>query len=190
MARYIFFVIFIFFYSNVLKADSRIELISKLIIKFNNIENFQFNFIQKNKNLIETGNCFIKYPKKLICRYDGKEGKEIVIRNKTLAIVKRTYEKVYFYRISNSVFNILLDKKKIISKIKKLKKIKKVKNFYLIVFENKNSSKLKLYLDIKTLNIAGWETSGFDQQKTAFKILNIKINTDIKEKFEIPDFNN
>ena len=58
------------------------------------------------------------------------------------------------------------------------------------MFENKNSSKLKLYLDIKTLNIAGWETSGFDQQKTAFKILNIKINTDIKEKFEIPDFNN
>lgn len=189
MTKYIFFIIYIF-YSNIIFADSKIELINKLELKFNSIENFQFNFIQTNENLIETGSCFIRYPQRLICRYNGEEGKEIIIRNKFLAIIKRKYEKVYPYRISNSAFNILLDKTKIISKIKNLEKIKKKKHFYLIEFENKDASKLKLFLDVKTLNIAGWETTGFDQQKTIFKILNLKINVDNKEKFKIPDFNN
>ena len=55
MTKYIFFIIYIF-YSNIIFADSKIELINKLELKFNSIENFQFNFIQTNENLIETKN--------------------------------------------------------------------------------------------------------------------------------------
>ena len=69
----------------------KILLVSFLIINFNNIalssmkesivnnliniENLSFNFEQNINGKIETGNCIIKYPKKIFCEYDKSNGK-------------------------------------------------------------------------------------------------------------------
>ena len=118
MFKYIFILFFIFF--NSAFANSNDEIINKLTKKFTSINNLQFNFIQKTEGISETGNCFLQYPKNLICRYDGDEGKEIVIKNNTLAIIKRKYKRVYPYRVSNSPFTTLLDKEKILGHIQSL----------------------------------------------------------------------
>jgi len=46
-----------------------------------------------------------------------------------------------------------------------------------------------LFIDKETFNIAGWETTGYDQQPTSFIIKNSQTNVNTKEKFEIPNFN-
>ena len=188
MFRYILISFFIFF--NSAFANSNDEIINKLTKKFTSINNLQFNFIQKTEGISETGNCFLQYPKNLICRYDGNEGKEIVIKNNTLAIIKRKYKRVYPYRVSNSPFTTLLDKAKILDHIKSLENIENQNNQYIISFTNQNVSTIKLYIDQTTLNISGWETAGYDQQKVIFKVLNPQINIENKEKFEIPNYSN
>ena len=157
MFRYILISFFIFF--NSAFANSNDEIIKKLTKKFTSINNLQFNFIQKTGGISETGNCFLQYPKNLICRYDGNEGKEIVIKNNTLAIIKRKYKRVYPYRVSNSPFTTLLDKAKILDHIKSLENIENQNNQYIISFTNQNISTIKLYIDQTTLNISGWETA-------------------------------
>ena len=159
MFRYILISFFIFF--NSAFANSNDEIINKLTKKFTSINNLQFNFIQKTEGISETGNCFLQYPKNLICRYDGNEGKEIVIKNNTLAIIKRKYKRVYPYRVSNSPFTTLLDKEKILGHIQSLENIENQNNQYIISFTNQNISTIKLYIDQTTLNISGWETAGY-----------------------------
>ena len=63
-------------------------------------------------------------------------------------------------------------------------------NQYIISFTNQNVSTIKLYIDQSTLDISGWETAGYDQQKVTFKVLNPQINIENKEKFEIPNYSN
>ena len=184
------FIFIIFFFTSSFAFANNNEIVNKLTKKFTSINNLQFNFIQKTEGISETGNCFLQYPKKLICRYDGNEGKEIVIKNNTLAIIKRKYKRVYPYRVSNSPFTTLLDKEKILDHIKSLENIENQNNQYIISLTNQNISTIKLYIDQTTLNISGWETAGYDQQKVIFKVLNPQINIENKEKFEIPNYSN
>ena len=171
------------------KAESNKEIIQKIRDKFENINNIQFDFIQTNNKLVEKGSCYLSYQKKLICRYQGDEQKEIIVKNNTLIVIKKRYQKIYYYRISNSVFETILDKKKIINQIKQIKEIKEKNNLFVIEFKNKeNISFLQLFIDKKNLDIAGWETAGYDKQSTSFIIRNSQINTNIKEKFEVPNF--
>jgi len=184
------FIFIIFFFTSSFASANNNETIDKLVKKFTSINNLQFNFIQKTEGTSETGNCFLQYPKKLICRYDGNEGKEIIIKNNTLAIIKRKYKRVYPYRVSNSPFTALLDKEIILTHIQNLQDIENKNNQYVITFANKNVSTVKLYIDQTTLNINGWETTGYDQQKVSFRVLNPQINVENSEKFEIPNYTN
>ncbi|KFX72263.1 MAG: hypothetical protein FF85_00665 [alpha proteobacterium QL1] len=55
-------------------------------------------------------------------------------------------------------------------------------------YNDDKSSYLQLFLNKVTLDIEGWESTGYDQQTTNFTIKNSQINIDSNEKFEIPDF--
>lgn len=171
------------------KAESNQEIIQKITNKFNGINNIQFDFIQTNNGLIEKGSCYISYTKKLICRYLGDEQKEIIIKNNTLIVIKKKYQKIYYYRMANSVFATILDKKKIIKQINQIRKIKIKDNNFVIEFkDNENATSVQLFINKDTFNIAGWKTAGYDQQPITFIIKNNQTNVNTKEKFEVPDF--
>ena len=171
------------------KAENSQEIIQKITNKFVSINNIQFDFIQTNSELIEKGSCFLSYTKKLICRYLGDEQKEIIIKNNTLIIIKKKYQKIYYYRMANSVFATILDKKKIIKQINQTRKITiKDNNFVIELKNNERAGSVLLFINKDTFNIAGWETAGYDQQPTSFIIKNSQTNVNTKEKFEVPNF--
>lgn len=189
MIKKIIFLPLFFFMSVFAQSKNNEDFVEKFITKFKTINNIKFDFVQTNDGIIETGNCFISYPKKIICRYLGSDRKEVIIKNNTLAVIKRKYRRVYYYRVTNSPFDTILDKGKIIEQIKNIKNILVKNNLLTIEFSNpKDNSSLQLFVNKDTLDIAGWETIGYDQQPISFYIKNSKINVNIKEKFEIPNF--
>ena len=171
------------------KAESSKEIIQKIASRFDDINNIQFDFIQTSNGLVEKGSCYLSYAKKLICRYLGDEQKEIIIKNNTLIVIKKKYQKIYYYRMANSVFATILDKKKIIKQINQIRKIAiKDDNFVVEFKNNENAGSVRLFINKDTFNIAGWETAGYDQQPTSFIIKNSQTNVNTKEKFEVPNF--
>ena len=189
MLKKISLLIFFFVISISAKAESNKEIIQKIASRFDDINNIQFDFIQTNNELIEKGSCFLSYTKKLVCRYLGDEQKEIIIKNNTLIVIKKKYQKIYYYRMANSVFTTILDKKKIIKQINQIRKIAIKDNNFVVEFKNnENAGSVRLFINKDTFNIAGWETAGYDQQPTSFIIKNSQTNVNTKEKFEVPNF--
>ena len=189
MLKKISLLIFFFVISISAKAESNKEIIQKIASRFDDINNIQFDFIQTSNGLVEKGSCYLSYAKKLICRYLGDEQKEIIIKNNTLIVIKKKYQKIYYYRMANSVFATILDKKKIIKQINQIRKIKIKDNNFVIDFKNnENAGSVRLFINKDTFNIAGWETAGYDQQPTSFIIKNSQTNVNTKEKFEVPNF--
>ena len=183
----IFFIFFLF--SSISYSDENNDLIEKFLTKFKSINNIEFNFIQTSADMVEKGKCFLSYPKKLICRYEGDDGKEIIVKNNTLVIVKRKFQRVYYYRVANSPFATILDKNKIINQIKNINEIKNENNILILKFSSDpESPNLHLFITKDTLDIAGWKTTGYDSQIVDFKITNSQKNVENKEKFEIPNF--
>ena len=189
MLKKISLLIFFFVISISAKAESNKEIIQKIASRFDDINNIQFDFIQTSNGLVEKGSCYLSYAKKLICRYLGDEQKEIIIKNNTLIVIKKKYQKIYYYRMANSVFTTILDKKKIIKQINQIRKIAIKDNNFVIEFKNnENAGSVRLFINKDTFNIAGWETAGYDQQPTSFIIKNSQTNVNTKEKFEVPNF--
>ena len=183
----IFFIFFLF--SSISYSEKNNDLVEKFLTKFKSINNIEFNFIQTSADMVEKGKCFLSYPKKLICRYEGDEGKEIIVKNDALVIVKRKFQRVYYYRVANSPFATILDKNKIINQIKNINEIKSENNILILKFSSDpESSSLDLFVTKDTLDIAGWKTTGYDSQIVDFKITNSQKNVENKEKFEIPNF--
>ena len=189
MLKKISLLIIFFVISISAKAESNKEIIQKIASRFDDINNIQFDFIQTSNGLVEKGSCYLSYAKKLICRYLGDEQKEIIIKNNTLIVIKKKYQKIYYYRMANSVFATILDKKKIIKQINQIRKIEIKDNNFVIEFkDNENATSVRLFINKDTFNIAGWETAGYDQQPTSFIIKNSQTNVNTKEKFEVPNF--
>ena len=189
MLKKISLLIIFFVISISAKAESNKEIIQKIASRFDDINNIQFDFIQTSNGLVEKGSCYLSYAKKLICRYLGDEQKEIIIKNNTLIVIKKKYQKIYYYRMANSVFATILDKKKIIKQINQIRKIKIKDNNFVVEFKNnENAGSVRLFINKDTFNIAGWETAGYDQQPTSFIIKNSQTNVNTKEKFEVPNF--
>ncbi|MEJ6772044.1 MAG: hypothetical protein QNK48_02465 [Pelagibacteraceae bacterium] len=189
MLKKISLLIIFFVISISAKAESNKEIIQKIASRFDDINNIQFDFIQTSNGLVEKGSCYLSYAKKLICRYLGDEQKEIIIKNNTLIVIKKKYQKIYYYRMANSVFATILDKKKIIKQINQIRKIAIKDNNFVIEFKNnENAGSVRLFINKDTFNIAGWETAGYDQQPTSFIIKNSQTNVNTKEKFEVPNF--
>ena len=106
--------IIILFYSNTLLANVTDEIVKKLD-ETNNIS-FEFEQITNNQN--ENGKCLLVFPGKLKCIYNSKDGKEILVTNKSLYIIKHKFKRSYRYPIKNSAFNIILNKNKILENLK------------------------------------------------------------------------
>ena len=145
--------IIIFFYSNTLLANITDEIIKKL----NETNNISFDFEQISNNQNENGKCLLVFPGKLKCVYNNKDGKEILVTNKSLYIIKHKFERSYRYPIKNSSFNIILDKKKILKNLKMFNQsdIKETSNKYSYEIQTNEGVFVKIFFNKKINFING-----------------------------------
>tara|TARA_B100001115_G_C15812224_1_gene402833 strand:- start:216 stop:779 length:564 start_codon:yes stop_codon:yes gene_type:complete len=180
--------IIILFYPTTILANITNEIIKKLD-ETNNIT-FEFEQISSNKN--EKGKCLLAFPGKLKCIYNSDDGKEILVTNNSLYIIKHKFERSYRYPIKNSAFNIILNKKKILENLKMVDTnyIKETNNKYFYEIQASEGIYVKIFFGKKNKILKGWETISYNQEPVIFNILNPVINSELKEKFILPNYSN
>ena len=180
--------IIILFYSNTLLANVADEIVRKL----NETNNISFEFEQITNNQNESGKCLLVFPGKLKCIYNSKDGKEILVTNKSLYIIKHKFKRSYRYPIKNSAFNIIFNKKKILENLKMIDQsnIKETPTKYFYEIQANEGIYVKIFFGKKNKMLKGWETISYNQEPVIFNILNPVINSELKEKFILPNYSN
>jgi len=151
-----------------------------------NTESLNFNFEQNINGKVEFGNCTIKYPKKIFCKYQ-KNNKILVSNGKSLVI--KTITSFYRYPLNETPLNLLLDKNFLIKKIENLREktlSKTFINFEILEKENK----INVFFDNETFNLVGWQTKDIYQNISVTYLSLIQKNKKInKDLFELPSQN-
>jgi outer membrane lipoprotein-sorting protein len=181
MLKYFIFYIFFILVSNVQASNK-----DKIIENLKNTKNLNFNFEQNVNGKVENGNCTIKYPKKIYCKYQ-KNNKIIVSNGKSLVIKTKT--SFYRYPLNKTPLNSILDKKFLIRKIVNLKEKMLDKTYINFEIEEKDS-KINIFFNDKTFNLAGWQTKDIYQNISVTHISSIHVNQQIdKGLFNVPTQN-
>ena len=179
-------IIIIFFFSFTLniQADEKQLIIDKLI----QTKNFTFNFEQITNKGVEAGYCLFVFDNKLKCKYEGKLQKEIIVNNKTLVVLKKKYNKIYFYPISKSLFSNILNKNNLIKVIQE--SVLTVNNNIELVYLDKKNKKIKIFFGINNYELMGWLIEDKLQNEIFFSLKIDSTNTEIDVKnFKIPTVN-
>ena len=158
----------------------------KIIENLQNTKNLNFNFEQNINGKVEFGNCTIKYPKKIFCKYQ-KNNKILVSNGKSLVI--KTITSFYRYPLNKTPLNLLLDKNFLIKKIENLREktlSKTFINFEILEKENK----INVFFDNETFNLVRWQTKDIYQNISVTYLSLIQKNKKInKDLFELPSQN-
>ena len=178
-----FLIACIIFFSFILKIQANEK--QSIINYLSGIQNFTFNFEQITNGKIENGNCLIVFDNKLKCNYDDKLQKEIIINNKTLVILQKRYNKIYFYPISKSPFLNILNKDKLMNLVKKSDLI--VKDNLELVFVDTDQKKIKVFFEKENYTLIGWLIEDELQNKSYFSLKINKTNIEVDNNaFKIP----
>ena len=181
MFKYFLFCIYLILISNV-QASNR----DKIIENLQNTESLNFDFEQNINGKIEIGNCTIKYPKKIFCKYE-KNNKILVSNGKSLVI--KTITSFYRYPLSQTPLELILDKKFLINKISNLNEKTLGKTFINFEIEEKEN-KINIFFDNETFDLVGWQTKDIYQNINVTYLSSIKKNQQIdKDLFELPSQN-
>ena len=181
MFKYFFIFIFLISFTN-----SHAENKDKIIEKLQNTKNLVFEFEQNINGKIENGNCTIKYPKKIYCKYQ-KNNKTLVSNGKSLVI--KTVTSFYRYPLNKTPLNFILDKNFLIEKVENIKE-KIIDKTYINFEVVENDSEINIFFDNKTFNLVGWQTKDIYQNVNVTYLSSIKINQKIdKSLFEVPSPN-
>ena len=158
----------------------------KIIENLQNTESLNFDFEQNINGKIEIGNCTIKYPKKIFCKYE-KNNKILVSNGKSLVI--KTITSFYRYPLSQTPLELILDKKFLINKISNLNEKTLGKTFINFEIEEKEN-KINIFFDNKTFDLVGWQTKDIYQNINVTYLSSIQKNQQIdKDLFELPSQN-
>ena len=117
------------------------------------------------------------------CDYQDLKQKSVISNGRTVAIIKKKYNKIYFYPIRTTLLFDILNKQTLLNLIRNNKPTKidsSVIEFELI---NKATNKLKIFFDKKSLELKGWETKDIYSNHVSFIINDLKINEIIKDEF-------
>ena len=117
------------------------------------------------------------------CDYKGLKGKSVISNGKTVAIIKKKYKKIYYYPIKATPLITILEKNKILNLIKNNKPFNINTNIIEYKFIQKNSNILKIFFDINSFNLKGWEVKDAYSNNVSFIINNLKINNQIVDDF-------
>ena len=182
MKKYYFIIFFIF-----LNGETNASIKKNIIHNLQNLDNISFNFEQNINGKLENGNCIIKYPKKIFCKYDLKNNKILISNGQSLVI--KTNTSYYIYPIKKTPLNLILDKEFLINKIKVLKIRNVNKNFVNFKF-SENDTEINVFFDNKTFNLIGWQTKDIYQNLSITYLFSIAKNKLIeKNLFKLPKQN-
>ena len=180
----IFLIFFLININNFALGSIKKDIINKLI----NTKNFSFNFEQNINGKIETGNCIIKYPKKIFCKYDNKN-KKILISNGRSLIIKTQNNNFYRYPIKKTPLNYILDKDFLIDQIKNLEE-RIVDNRFINFTIIREDNEINIFFDKKNFNLVGWQTLDVYQNLSITYIFSLKVNQILKKNiFKLPTLN-
>ncbi len=174
-----FFTIF-FFIQTTAKASNKENIVKKL----STINNLSFNFIQTIGEKDEEGECVIKYPKKIFCKYKKRNNKIIVSNGNSLVI--KSKKQYYRYPIKTTPFEYLLDKKFLIEKINS-SELNEIENKYLFIQIVENNNNINVFFNKKNFMLVGWQVEDVYQNLSVTYIFDTSINKNIDEKiFRLP----
>ena len=177
MKKYLI-ILFIFFFTLNSKSFSN----QKIIDQLKSINSLEFKFIQKiDNNNIETGECIILYPKKILCKYNDLYNKVLVSNGKSLIINSDKIKNYYRYPLDKTPLNIILDKEFLISKMDELIEDKTYPFYHVYNFDYDNIL-IRVFFDKKSFELIGWETKDIYQNLVQTFISDIKTNIDVEEK--------
>ena len=182
MKNFFLIIIFVFF-----ACEAQSSFKKNIIAKLQNVENISFEFEQNINGKIETGNCSIKYPKKIYCKYNLGNKKILISNGKSLVI--KTLSSYYLYPLKNTPLDTILNKNFLISKINSLEeRVIDGKFINYNFFENENE--INLFFDRKTFNLIGWQTVDIYQNLSITYLNSITKNRQLeKDLFKLPNQN-
>ena len=162
---------------------------SKIILNLKSTENMAFDFEQTINDKTESGECIIKYPKKIYCAYNGKNKKIMVSTGKSLVIKYLTNGEYYIYPLKKTPLELILDKNFIISELENLQE-RIIENKYVNFTLNKDQNIINIFFDLDTLQLIGWQTEDIYQNLVITFVSNIKLNQNIDKRiFNLPPMN-
>ncbi len=182
MKKYYFIFFLVFLYN---EADASIK--KNIIYNLLNIENISFNFEQNINGKIEVGNCLIKYPKKIFCKYKLKNQKILVSNGESVVI--KTKSSYYRYPIERTPLNYILNKEFLIKKINNINERiidEKFVNYKFL----QNENEINIFFDKNNFNLVGWQTIDIYQNLNITFLSSIKKNINIENNlFKLPQQN-
>ena len=183
MTKKLFFIFKIFFLYQLSISICLADLQKDIINKLTATQTLTFDFKQKISDREEIGNCFIKYPLLMKCKYKNLKEKTIISNGKTVAIIKKKYKKIYLYPVKSTPLFFILKKEKIIDLVRNTKPFKINSDLTEFIFIDKKTNKVKIIFDKNSFEFKGWETKDFYSNKVSFEINNLIINNQILDNF-------
>ena len=167
--------------NNIAFSSIKQSIVNNLI----NIENLSFNFEQNINGKIETGNCIIKYPKKIFCEYNKSNGKILISNGKSL-VIKNKSGSYYRYSIKKTPLNYILDRNFLINEIENLNE-RIIENKFVNFTILKNENEINIFFHIDNFNLIGWQTLDIYQNLNITHISSLKKNPNLKKNiFKLP----
>ena len=180
-----FFISFSIFFFLITKVYSDVS--KKIINNLEKADNYSFKFIQQINQNKETGYCILVFNRKINCKYDNS-GKILVSDGKNLIIKSKNSDIPNFYKLENTSFYSILDKRYLINQIIK----NNVTSEYGKIFTNLNyqNTDIKVFFDKEKLQIKGWKTTDIYNNSVLTEIIIKDVNQVINENiFDLKKFN-
>jgi outer membrane lipoprotein-sorting protein len=182
MKKYLLFYFFLFFNNEILALEKE-----NIIKNLRSINNLSFDFEQNINGEKERGNCILKYPKKILCKYNSDKEKILVSNGRYIVI--KTIDSHYIYNIKKTPLNLILNKKFILDKIQNTKG-KIIDNKFMKFNFLENEYEVNLFFDKNNYNLVGWQSIDIYQNLSITFISSIVKNIKIDENiFDLPEQN-
>jgi len=182
MKKYLLFYFFLFFNNEILALEKE-----NIIKNLRSINNLSFDFEQNINGEKERGNCILKYPKKILCKYNSDKEKILVSNGRYIVI--KTINSHYIYNIKKTPLNLILNKKFILDKIQNTKG-KIIDNKFMKFNFLENEYEVNLFFDKNNYNLVGWQSIDIYQNLSITFISSIVKNIKIDENiFDLPEQN-
>ncbi len=179
-------ILYILLYLSII-SNASASIKENIIKKFTDIKNLSFKFEQNINGKVENGNCIIKYPKKIYCKYDLGNQKVLVSDGKSLVI--KTSSSYYFYPLEKTPLNTILNKKYLLKRIKNLEQ-RNIDDEFINFNFVENENEINLFFDKNTYNLIGWQTIDVYQNISITYLSAIKRNQKLKKEiFKLPQQN-
>jgi outer membrane lipoprotein-sorting protein len=177
--RYFNIIFFFFLITNSVAVNKE-----KIIENLKKTQNLNFQFEQNINGKIENGNCTIKYPRMIFCKYLNNKNKLLVSNGKSLVV--KTKASYYRYPLKKTPLDLLLNKKFLINKINTLNNkiiYKKYINYKII----EKNNEIDIFFDNQTYDLIGWQTKDIYQNLSITFFSSIKKNQKIaQDLFKLP----